>query len=131
MLRTIFIFAILVPGILLALTDRYKALLLYLWFALFRPQEWVWFDISNLRLSLILGLILVIPSLLTGVFPNLSHPLSIGSVLFLVAGLQAQVNAVNQAVGWLWLDFFFRLTLVCLLAVTLITTPRDLMRVIA
>lgn len=130
-MRTLLILAILVPGIVLALTDRYKALLLYLWFAFFRPQEWVWFDISKLRLSLILGLILVVPALLTGTFPNVTHPLSIGAILFLICGLLAQSNAVNATLGWEWLDFFARLTLICLLAVTLIRTPRDLMRVLA
>ena len=62
MLRTLLIFAILVPGIIFALTDRYKALLLYLWWAFFRPQEWIWFNISSLRLSLGLGVILMIAS---------------------------------------------------------------------
>jgi probable O-glycosylation ligase (exosortase A-associated) len=131
MLRSILVAAILVPGIFLALTDRYKALLLYLWFALFRPMEWLWVDISGLRPSLILGLILLVPALLTGVLPSLTHPLSIGSVLFLGMGLLAQTNAVNQSLGWEWLDFLARLILVCLLAVSLIRTPRDLMRVVA
>jgi putative inorganic carbon (HCO3(-)) transporter len=131
MLRSFFIFAILVPSVVFALTDRYKALLLYLWWAFFRPQEWVWFDISGLRMSLVLGLILVVPAFVTATFPNLTHLLSIGTVLFLVSGLLAQTNAINAPVGWLWVDFFTRLTLVCLIGVTLIKTPRDLMRVMA
>jgi probable O-glycosylation ligase (exosortase A-associated) len=131
MLRTLFVLAILVPGFVAALRDRFKALLLYQWFAFFRPQDWVWIDISSLRLSLVLGLVLLIPSLSSGIMPNLSHPLSIGSVLFVAATLVAQANAVNAAVGWLWIDFLVRLVIVCLLMVTLANTPRRLLAVIA
>ena len=104
---------------------------MYLWFAFFRPQEWVWFDISGLRISLFLALILVIPSVASGIFPNLTHPLSLGAILFLLSGLLAQMNAIDPAVGWNWVQFFAQLMLVCLLAVTLIRTPRDLMRAMA
>jgi probable O-glycosylation ligase (exosortase A-associated) len=124
MLRSLFVFAILIPGVAAALTNRFAALLLYLWFALFRPMEWVWFDLSALRPSLVLGLLLVVPSFLTGVFPNLGHPLSVGSVMFLLAGLVAQTNAVSAATGWYWLDYLFRLLLVCLLATSLISDQR-------
>src|SRR5579862_7650025 len=131
-LRSLFvIFVILIPGTIKALFSRFKALLLYLWYAFFRPQDWIYFDITSLRLSLVIGLILLIPSLLTGIYPNMTHPLSVGGIVFLGTLLIAQANAINQAMGWQWIDFFFRLLLVCLLAVTLIRTPRDFMRVLA
>ena len=53
----------------------------------------MWFDISSLRLSLVLGALLVVPSILSGIPPNLSHPLSMGSVAFLVLGLVDQAGA--------------------------------------
>ncbi len=123
-MRTIFVFAILIPGVAAALMNRFAGLLLYLWFALFRPQEWMWFDVTRWRLSLILGILLVGPSIVMGVFPNLTHPLSLGGLLFLVCALLGQINAFNPAVGWMWLDFFARLLIVSLLAVTLINTRR-------
>jgi putative inorganic carbon (HCO3(-)) transporter len=122
--RTIFVFAILIPGVAAALMNRFAGLLLYLWFALFRPQEWMWFDVTRWRLSLILGILLVGPSIVMGVFPNLTHPLSLGGLLFLICALLGQINAFNPAVGWMWLDFFARLLIVSLLAVTLINTRR-------
>jgi putative inorganic carbon (hco3(-)) transporter len=124
MLRTIFVFGILLFGIFASFFNRYAALLLYLWFALFRPQEFVWTSISDWRFSLIIGLLLVIPCIMTGVFPNLSRPLSIGSILFLVAALVAQVGALDPVTGWTWLDYMTRLILVSLLAVTLISDRR-------
>jgi probable O-glycosylation ligase (exosortase A-associated) len=122
--RTLLVFGILIPGILAAIMNRFAGLLLYLWFALFRPQEWMWFDVARWRLSLMLGILFVVPSILTGVLPNVSHPLSIGGVLFLLCALLGQVNAFNSALGWTWVDFFARLLVVSLLAVTLIETPR-------
>ena len=120
MLRTLLVFSILLPGMFLALRNRFIALLLYLWFALFRPQEWIWVDVSSLRLSLVLGVLLVVPSLLTGVWPYLSHPVSIGGIAFLFSALLAQINAYSPATGWYWVDFFFRLLLVCLLTTTIV-----------
>jgi probable O-glycosylation ligase (exosortase A-associated) len=131
MLRAIFISIVMTIGIGAALVNRFAALLLYIWFALFRPQEWVWFDISNLHLSLVLGILLVLPSLATAVFPDLTHPLSIGMVMFLLSSLVAQTQAVNAAVGWEWVDYLSRLMLVSLLATTLINTRRRFVLIIA
>ena len=82
MLRTLLVFGILIPGIIAAFS-WFAALLLYLWYALFRPQEFTWIDFSALHVSFVLGILLVIPSLLSGILPNLSHPLSVSAILFL------------------------------------------------
>lgn len=124
-------FFVLVVGLVAAFGSRFAALLLYLWFALFRPQEWVWFDITSFRLSLVLGLVLVVPSLLTGVYPNLTHPLSVGALAFVGSTLLAQVEAVRPDIGWIWIDYLVRLLLVCLLAVTLISTRQRFVAALA
>jgi probable O-glycosylation ligase (exosortase A-associated) len=107
-----------------AIATPFGALQGYLWFALFRPQDWVWFDISQFRLSLLLGCFLLFRCFTTKAWPNISHPISIGMIAFLLTGLIAQGNAVNPALGWYWLDFFFRLTIVTLLLITLVNTER-------
>jgi probable O-glycosylation ligase (exosortase A-associated) len=122
MLRSILVILILIPGMIAGLRDRFAALQLYIWFALFRPQEWLWVDVTAFRLSLMVGLILVIPCLLTGVLPELTHPLSIGAVLFLFTALGAQVSAYRPDIGWTWIDYIARLILVSTLAVRLIST---------
>ena len=43
---------------------------MYLWFALFRPQDWIWIDITSLRLSMVLGIILLVPALSVDGFPT-------------------------------------------------------------
>jgi putative inorganic carbon (hco3(-)) transporter len=120
-----------VVGIGAGVYSRFAALLLYLWFALFRPQEWVWIDVSQFRLSLVLGALLVVPALLSGILPNVTHPLSIASILFLAMGLLAQFGAVRPDIGWQWLDFLARLILVCLLLVTMVNTKRRFVLVLA
>lgn len=131
MLRTLFILAIFVPGFYLALTSRYVALLMYLWFALFRPQDWVWMDITSLRLSLVLGLVLLVPALIAGRFPNVTHPLSLGMLAFTGSTLLSQLTAIRPDIGWPWVDFTARLVLTCLLLVTLSSERVKLVGVIA
>ena len=64
MLRTLLVFAVLVPALCAAAFNRFPALLLYLWFALFRSQEWASRDISSLRLSLVSDLLPLVLSLI-------------------------------------------------------------------
>jgi putative inorganic carbon (hco3(-)) transporter len=131
MLRTLFVLAILVPGFLLSLRSRYIALLMYLWFALFRPQDWMWIDVTSLRLSLLLGLILLVPSILSGRFPNMSHPLSIGMILFVWSASITQTVAIRPDVGWVWIDFLVRLFLASMMIVTCATDAPKVLGVIA
>jgi putative inorganic carbon (hco3(-)) transporter len=131
MLRSLLILAILVPGFFVALRNRYVALLMYLWFALFRPQDWIWIDITSLRLSMVFGVVLLVPALASGLFPNASHPLSIGMILFLCSSIVSQMGAVRPDIGWPWIDFLFRLFLACLLLVTLTSNAKRVIGVFA
>jgi probable O-glycosylation ligase (exosortase A-associated) len=131
MLRSLFILSIIIPGFFAALRSRYWALLMYLWFALFRPQEWMWVDITGLRLSMLLGIILLVPAIVTGRYPNVTHPLSIGMILFVCSSVLSQISAVSPAVGWQWIDFLVRLFLACMLLVTLTSDSRRFAGVVA
>jgi putative inorganic carbon (hco3(-)) transporter len=131
MLRSLLILAILVPGFFAALRNRYIALVMYLWFALFRPQDWIWIDITSLRLSMVFGIVLLVPALATGLFPNATHPLTIGMILFLCSSIVSQIDAVQPAIGWPWIDFLFRLFLACMMLVTLTSSSKRLVGVFA
>src|SRR5205814_181587 len=94
---------ILAVGVIAALRSRFGALQLYVWFALFRPQEWLWFDISDYRLSTVLGALLVLPSVATGLLPVITHPISLASLGFLGTSLIAQTVPVK----WVrWVTWF-------------------------
>jgi putative inorganic carbon (hco3(-)) transporter len=130
MLRSLFILAILVPGLLASIRSRYAALVMYLWFALFRPQDWLWIDINRFRLSLVIGVLLLVPGLASGIAPNVTHPLSVGMIMFLLSALVAQMHAVNPAFGWVWVDFLVRLLLACMMITTLADNSKRLAGVI-
>lgn len=122
-MRTIFVLVLSAIGIGGAVVSRHLALLAYVWFSLFRPLEWIFVDLSRYRPSLVIGLLLLIPSLATGRFPNVTHPLSIMSWLFLGTVLAAQYTTPVIALeGWMFVDQFTRLLVVSLLAVTLLNS---------
>jgi probable O-glycosylation ligase (exosortase A-associated) len=130
-MRSLFVLSIVAYGLYRAMCSRFDALLLYLWFAFFRPQEWIWWDIRSLRLSLVIGIALTIPAALSGVWPNLSHPLSIATFLFFLSALPAHLAAFNPEVSAAWIGFLACLVLVSLLTVTLADTPRRVVMVLA
>lgn len=116
---------VLALGMLASLWSRFAALLTYVWFAMFRPQEWLWTNaMSDLRLSLVIALLLIVPSLLTGVFPNVTHPVSILSLTFVGTAVLAQFVTPWPELSWPWLDSFLRLVLVVLLSITILNTRR-------
>ena len=141
-MRTLLLLAVIVPAFLLAIPIQFFALLVYVWFALAAPLEWVWTDFTPLRLSLILGVLVSLPrerlfrqfvpsgapagSLRGYGVPDVVHPLSVGMLLFLATALVAQIGAPSQAVGWTWLEYLIKMLLVCLTAVSLLSTERRL-----
>jgi probable O-glycosylation ligase (exosortase A-associated) len=122
MLRLIFVSIIGSVGLVAAIRSRFGALLFYVWFAVFRPQEWSWVDITALRPSLAIGVLLVVPSILSGVLPHLWHPLSISALVFWLCALAAQAHAVRPDLGWYWLDLLGKMILVGLFLVRLTNT---------
>jgi putative inorganic carbon (hco3(-)) transporter len=131
MLRSLLVLSVLVPGFFAALTNGYFGLLMYLWFALFRPQDWLWIDITSLRLSLVLGVIMVGRSLVSGILPNLTHPLCIGMAMMVASSVISQTTAVRPDIGWIWIDFLFRLALCCTMVASLAGEARRLYGVLA
>lgn len=127
MLRLLFVSGVLVMGLAASLWSRFAALLLYVWFAIFRPQEWLWTgSMEQLRLSMVTALLLLVPSLLTGVFPNVTHPLSWLMLAFLGTVGLAQATTPWAAISWPWVDAFIRMLVVVLFAITMIDTRRRL-----
>lgn len=131
MLRLALVVGILAAGMVASLFSRFAALLTYVWFALFRPQEFLWADVGNLRLSLVTGLLLLVPSLLTGVLPTLRHPLSLLTMAFLGTGLIAQFTTPWPVTSWPWVDAFTRQAFVVTLAITILNTRRRVVLFIA
>jgi putative inorganic carbon (hco3(-)) transporter len=131
MLRTAFVALILIPGLAAAFFSRFSALLLYVWFAMFRPQEWLWIDISELRLSFVIGAVLVVPCLATGIFPAVFTAFGVGSSLLLASASVAQFGAVRPDIGWEWLGYLARTVLISLMIPPLATSRKRILLLVA
>jgi putative inorganic carbon (HCO3(-)) transporter len=130
MLRATFVLTLVAAGFAGALWSRHVALLTYVWMALFRPFEWIYTDFQFLRPSLLAGLLLLVPCLMTGVLPNFTHPLTLLTGLFTATIFVAQLSS-PYAGDWVWVDQFTRLTVVVCLAVSILNTRERLMQYVA
>jgi hypothetical protein len=126
MLRVIAFTIILTIAFIGGFINPFIALLGYTWFALFRPQEWLWFDVSGFRFSLFLGILLLVRSAASGYLPNLTHRHSLAMVGALGAAVLAHQTAIRSEISAEWLDFLFRLVVVALVAVSLVDSNRRL-----
>ena len=107
MLRTIFVIALTLIGIVASFYGPFNALLFYLWLAYFRPESWIWNNfLSALNLSLLCGVFLLISTLFTGVkfrFNLFAGLLFLAAVHSLISALQSNYSSVSLSY---WVDFF-------------------------
>ncbi len=75
-----------------AVGSVYAAMLMYWWFGIFRPQDWMWWDVTSLRLPLLTAALFLGMALTKGCYPRLTHPIGILIFLFLITALVATLN---------------------------------------
>jgi|KBSSwiS6_1023812.scaffolds.fasta_scaffold09117_2 probable O-glycosylation ligase (exosortase A-associated) len=93
MLRLIFVVALLATGSVLALQGPFYALLLYLWIAYFRPEQWVWTDVfQTIPISFVAGAYLVVRSLAS----STSFRLDLRTALLLAILLLSAASTFNS-----------------------------------
>jgi probable O-glycosylation ligase (exosortase A-associated) len=126
MIRLLIVSTIVTLGLGASLFSRFAGLQLYLWFAFFRPQEWVWIDITDLRLSLVIAIALVVPSFFTATLPDFKHPLSRAMWVILLAAFAAEFATPSPRTEWNWLQLVAQSTIINLLLVTIVNTPERL-----
>lgn len=125
MLRTLFVLTIVAVGLFFALRSPFAAMLLYWWVGIFRPQEWVWHDISFLRLSIVAAGLLLAGCAMQGKFPRFNSVTAVLSLTFLAMQALATFTAGCGAVSLQWLDFLVRMFLILFLTDRLIESPRQ------
>lgn len=129
-MRSILVLVVIALGFAASVVSRQAALLTYVWFSLFRPMEWMWMDLSSLRLSLVAGLLLLVPCLATFKFPNVTHPLNLLAWAFFGTVITAQYTTYLK-LDLDWVDQFARLLVVSTLMVTLVKTREHLSQLVA
>lgn len=66
MLRDIAVSLVLIAGLIACVRGPFNALLLYVWVAYFRPEQWVWSSwVGQSRLSIVVGTILILLTLVS------------------------------------------------------------------
>jgi putative inorganic carbon (hco3(-)) transporter len=129
-MRSALVLVLIFAGLAGSLLSRHIGLLNYVWFSLFRPIEWIWWNVYWMRLSLVSGLMLIVPCLLTGKLPNVTHPISLLSWAFMGTVVIAHYTSY-LASNLDWVDQFFRLLLVVTLSITLVDTKAKLTHLVA
>lgn len=76
-----------------AIRSHLSAALLYWWFGIFKPQDWMWWDLSALRLPLIAAMLFIGQSIIKRCTPRVVHPISIAMVSLLALALFAEIVA--------------------------------------
>lgn len=90
-MRDIIIIGLIFFLYLFSMKSAYSACLTYWWFNIFRPQDWVWGDISDLRLPLIATMIFFVIALIKGYRPRVNDKLSVLMIIFWALGTFATI----------------------------------------
>lgn len=126
MLRTLFVVVIILYGLLQSFRSPFYALLFYLWIAYFRPEFWLWSDwVSQLNLSLIVGVIVLVSTVLSG----RRLRFGVGPFLMLLLLIQSLVSTLVSPAfnfSWVYWQDFAKSTIISLLIVSLVNDERSL-----
>jgi probable O-glycosylation ligase (exosortase A-associated) len=120
MLRTLFVVLLITSGVYYSLQGPFYALLFYIWYAYFRPEDWVWTNfVSSLQLSYIIGLYLVLTSLLFGRRFVLNGKIGL-ILLFLFHTFLCTWFSEHFAYSWLGWQEFLKSIIITYLIVVLV-----------
>jgi probable O-glycosylation ligase (exosortase A-associated) len=119
MLRMIFVILLILAGIFFSTQTAFYALLFYLWNAYFRPETWVYYEvIRSLRLSLIIGIYVVLRTMLS--MPRLKLNWQTGLIfLFFIQVLIGCFTSEAPDRSWAYFDGFWKVLLISYLIVVL------------
>lgn len=126
MLRTLFVLCCLGLGLRYSFRGAFYVLLLYLWLAYFRPDQWLWSDfILPLEIPLIVGAWVVIGTALS------QEKLHIEAkfwpfILLLLLSLLSTLASPLAAYAWPYWIEFFKIILICGIIVVLVNTEERL-----
>jgi probable O-glycosylation ligase (exosortase A-associated) len=124
MLRNLLVIAILLIGAIQARRGPFFVLLLYVWVAYFRPEDWVWGDfIRSLNLSWVIGWFLVVATIFSGIRPRLTLSVCLIGA-FLVHGLVSTLLSAYSDYAWRYWAEFSKVAIITYLIVMLTTDVR-------
>ena len=84
---------------LAAVKSSSVAALLYWWFAIFRPQDWIFWNVSRLHLPFLAAILFIVPALARGFWPRVDNKLATFMVLWYLLALIAYLSVGCRGVG--------------------------------
>jgi probable O-glycosylation ligase (exosortase A-associated) len=120
MLRTILVLGILAVGGYLSLQSAFNGLLFYLWYAYFRPEQWIWSDLlTGSYISWIVGIYVVGRAAFTERF-RFDFRVAL-LLLFLAHSLLTTLVSPQADYAWFYWKDFLKSTLITYLIAVMVT----------
>jgi len=119
-------------GIIGSFVNPFYGLLIYIWFAYIRAQEWAWGTgwFIAMRPSLLLALSVLIGSIMNGEKIFRKNKINFLLIVFWVTGLISYIYAVNTTVAYHWLDYLTKLLILGFCMSGLINTKDRLFKAV-
>ncbi len=105
-----------------AAASSYTAMLMYWWYALFRPHDWMWWDIKSFRIPLIAAGIFVAYSFLTRHVPRFNNLIHVLLGVYAANVIGSQLATYCESPTELTYGHVLILTFVVLLTASYLTT---------
>jgi probable O-glycosylation ligase (exosortase A-associated) len=127
-LRTVFVAAIILAGLIYSLKGPFYAVLLYLWVAYFRPDAWLWSDwITQINLSFVVGILALALTLLFFREAKWRFNASVWVLaLFFVQSLVSTWASLSPDWSWMWWGDFAKVLIIGYLIIVHTTDERRL-----
>jgi probable O-glycosylation ligase (exosortase A-associated) len=119
-LRSIFVLVLSVVGLYYALQEPFYALLVYLAYAYFRPEQWLWTNIIPPYFSFALGAYVILTSLFSGQRLIINKRIALIGIL-VVHSFLSILFSEYFAYGWIAWTNFFRSILITYCVIVLVT----------
>ena len=111
MKRLIFALILTLSGIFGSFINPFYGLLIYIWFAYIRAQEWAWGApwFIKMRPSLLLAISVILGAIMNGEKIFLKNKINYLLIAFWVTCLISYISAINSRIAFFWFDFFTKL----------------------
>ena len=132
-MRNAFVLALIAVFFYFAARTSVGGMVTYWWFGIFRPQDWIYMDISSLRIPLLATILFFVPAVFRKLYPDFSHPLAkmmaLWYVLAVVASVMGGCSDIFKVIDPL--PYMFLLLYAVLLSVRVVETRQHLLYLVA
>jgi probable O-glycosylation ligase (exosortase A-associated) len=132
-MRDIVVLIIIALFLIIAFRDSIGGMIAYWWFSIFRPQDWVYMDISGFRFPMIATLLFVLLSFLRGKRPIFKDGIAVLMIIWYL--LMASSSAINGCSDLFQkiqpLQYMFILLLAVFYSTAVVETKQHLIYLIA